>query len=108
MDNCPTHSIDLSGSPQINHQTCGPCALMHCEQLCPTGAIEVDWSIVDKSADNTKAFYNRLAEGLKLYKDLRRFRPLVSDGEEGTGQPLYKIQKHPRFVMRDGVMRLCR
>ncbi len=108
MDNCPTHSINLSGSPQINHQTCGPCALMHCEQLCPTGAIEIDWSIVDKSADYTKTFYSHLAEGLKKYKDLRRFRPLVSDEEECTGEPLYKIKQHPRFVMRDGVMILRR
>jgi len=108
MDNCPTTSINLSGSPQINHQTCGPCALMHCEQLCPTGAIEVDWSVIDISADNTKAFYSRLAEGLKKYKDLRHFRPLVSEEEECTGEPLYKIQQHPRFVMLDGVMRLRR
>jgi flavodoxin/ferredoxin len=106
MDNCPTHSINLSGSPQINHHTCGPCALMHCEQLCPSGAIEVDWSVMDKSQDNTSAFYSHLAEGLKTYKDLRRFRPLVPDGEEGTGKPLYKIEHHPRFIMRDGVMRL--
>jgi flavodoxin/ferredoxin len=108
MNNCPTHSINLSGSPQINYQTCGPCALMHCEQLCPTGAIEIDWSIVDKSADYTRAFYSRLAEGLKKNKDLRRFRPLVPAEEECTGEPLYKIQRHPRFVMRDGVMILRR
>jgi hypothetical protein len=81
---------------------------MHCEQLCPTGAIEIDWSIVDKSADYTKTFYSHLAEGLKKYKDLRRFRPLVSDEEECTGEPLYKIKQHPRFVMRDGVMILRR
>lgn len=108
MDNCPTNSIDLSGSPQINHQTCGPCALMHCEQLCPTGAIEVDWSVVDNAAEYTKEFYGRLAEGLKEYGEYRGFRPLVSEEEECTGEPLYKINRHPRFVMRDGVMILGR
>jgi len=108
MDNCPTQSINLSGSPQINHQTCGPCALMHCEQLCPTGAIEVDWSIVDRTAEHTREFYSRLAEGLKKYKDLRGFRPLVPEGEEGKGEPLYKLHQPPRFVMREGVMKLGR
>jgi flavodoxin/ferredoxin len=108
MDNCPTSSIDLSKSPQINHEACGPCALMHCEQLCPTGAIEIDWSVVDNAAEYTKAFYGRLAKGLKMYKDLRHFRPLISEEEECNGEPLYKINQHPRFVMRDGVMILRR
>jgi flavodoxin/ferredoxin len=108
MDNCPTKSIDLAASPQINHQTCGPCGLMYCEQLCPTGAIEVDWSVAEKAAGNIDAVYKLLVKGLKMYKDLRRFRPLVSEEEECKGKPLFKIQQHPRFVMRDGVMVLCR
>lgn len=103
MDNCPTHSINLAGSPKINLQTCG-CALTHCEQLCPTGAIEVNWSAAEKSAEYTKEFYHHLAGGLKKYQDLRRFRPLVSYEEVGTGEQIYKIQQHPRAVMRDGVM----
>jgi hypothetical protein len=59
---------------------------------------------VDEVAEYTKVFYSRLAAGLKKYKDLRGFRPLVSEEEECNGEPLYKIQKHPRFIMRDGVM----
>ena len=39
MDNCPTHSINMFKSPQISYQTCEPCHLWFCEQLCPTGAI---------------------------------------------------------------------
>jgi hypothetical protein len=45
---------------------------------------------------------------LKEYGEYRGFRPLVSKEEECTGEPLYKIKRHPRFVMRDGVMILRR
>jgi uncharacterized Fe-S center protein len=47
MDNCPTRSIDLTDSPKINYNTCGPCMVFLCEQLCPTGAMEVNWDIAD-------------------------------------------------------------
>ena len=40
MENCPTHSIDLTRSPQISYETCGPCIVWFCEQLCPTGAMD--------------------------------------------------------------------
>ena len=108
MDNCPTHSINLSESPPISYQTCEPCQLWFCEQLCPTGAIEVDWEPVDKVEDKFKSFFSQLAEPLKELKDLRRFRSLVPLEEVGRDKPLYKIKKHPRLVIRDGVASLRR
>ena len=105
MDNCPTHSINLPESPQISYETCGPCLIWFCEQLCPTGAIEVDWEPIEKVEDSIKSFYGQVAEPMKELKELRRFRSLVT-AEEGSDTPLYKIKQHPRFIMRDGIARL--
>ena len=108
MDNCPTHSINLSESPPISYQTCQPCLLWLCEQICPTGAIEVDWETLDKLEEVIKSFWGRFAEPLKTFKDLRRFRSLVPLEEVGRDKPLYKIKQHPRLIIRDGVARVRR
>lgn len=108
MDNCPTHSINMSESPPISDQTCQPCWLWFCEQLCPTGAIEVDWEPMDKLEDMLKSRFSRFAESLKTYKELRRLRSLVPFEEVGRDKPLYKIKKHPRLIIRDGVVELPR
>ena len=102
IDNCPTHSIDLSDSPEIDYETCGPCLVWFCEQLCPTGAIEVDWDVLDKGIDAVKAYFDKLSESMYEFKDLRHFRNLLAV-EEGSGTPLYKIDKHPKLVMKDGI-----
>ena len=107
IDNCPTHSINLSESPPISYQTCGPCLLWLCEQLCPAGAIEVDWEIMDNLEDSIKSYFDQLAEPMKEFKELRRFRSLLTV-EEGQDKPLYKIKKHPRLIIRDGVVELPR
>ena len=106
MDNCPTHSINLSESPQISYETCGPCLVWFCEQLCPTGAIEVDWKLVENKLDSMISLFTMLAEPMKKYKELRHFRSLVAPAEEGQDKQLYKIRQHPRFIMRDGIARL--
>jgi flavodoxin/ferredoxin len=104
MDNCPTKSIDLSGSPQISYETCGPCLVWFCEQLCPTGAMEVNWDIADKVTNTMTSIFTRLAEPMEEYKELRRFRNLITQ-KEGSGTPLYKKEKRPKLIVRDGVMR---
>ena len=104
MDHCPTHSIDLSKSPQISHETCGPCLVWFCEQLCPTGAMEVNWDLADNIMNQMTSLFARIAEPMEEYKELRRFRSLITS-EEGTGTPLYKKTKRPKFVIRDGVMK---
>ncbi|HEY97554.1 MAG TPA: hypothetical protein G4O16_05160 [Dehalococcoidia bacterium] len=106
VDNCPTQSIHPSQSPPINHDTCRPCSLWFCEQLCPTGAIEVNWEPIIRTEKLRKVLFNWLAEPMKKYKDLRHFRSLISPEEEGRDKPLYKINKHPRIILRDGVARV--
>ena len=104
MDNCPTKSIDLSGSPQINYDTCGPCLVWFCEQLCPTGAMEVNWDIADNMMNAMTSLFEKLAEPMEEYKELRRFRSLITQ-EEGSGTPLCKKKKRPKLIIRDGVIR---
>ncbi len=104
MDNCPTRSIDLTDSPKINYNTCGPCMVFLCEQLCPTGAMEVNWDIADNIMNTMTSIFKRLAEPMEKYRELRRFRSLIT-AEEGSGTPLYRKQRRPKLVIRDGVMR---
>ncbi len=104
MDNCPTKSIDLSGTPKISYDTCGPCMVWLCEQLCPTGAMEVKWDIADNMMDAMTSIFEKLAEPMEEYKELRRFRSLITQ-EEGSGTPLYKKKKRPKLIIKDGVIR---
>lgn len=103
IDNCPTHCINLSDSPQINYETCEPCHVWMCEQLCPTGAMKVNWEPFDEAKSAIKAYFDKLAEPMYEFKTLRHFRNLLTV-EEGSGTPLYQIQEHPKLVIRDGIM----
>jgi flavodoxin len=100
---CPTKSIDLSGSTPISYDTCGPCLVWFCEQLCPTGAMEVNWDIADKMMETMTSIFTRLAEPMEEYGELRRFRSLIN-GEEGSGTPLYRKKNRPKLLIRDGVI----
>lgn len=104
MDHCPTKSIDLSASPKVNYNTCGPCLVWFCEQLCPTGAMEVNWDIADNMMATMTSIFSKLAEPMEEFKKLRRFRSLITQ-EEGSGTPLYKKKNHPKLIVRDGVIR---
>ncbi len=104
MDNCPTKSIDLSKSPPVNYETCGPCLVWFCEQLCPSGAMEVNWGIADKIMETMTSIFEKLAEPMEEYGDLRGFRNLLTE-KEGSGTPLYKKKNRPKLIIRDGVIR---
>ena len=104
MDNCPTKSIDLSKSSPVNHETCGPCLVWFCEQLCPSGAMEVNWGIADKIMETMTSIFEKLAEPMEEYGKLRGFRNLLTE-EEGSGTPLYKKKNRPKLIIRDGVIR---
>ena len=80
--------------------------LFPCEQMCPTGAIEVHWEVMEKLENETKAVFTRLARPLMKYKNIRGFRSLVSTDEEAQAKPLYKITKHPRLILIDGVVKV--
>jgi flavodoxin/ferredoxin len=49
IDNCPTQSINFSVFPAIFRKNCDRC--WFCEQICPRGAIEVDWSPIAAFVD---------------------------------------------------------
>jgi ferredoxin len=53
IDNCPTHSINFTISPPVFRKNCDRC--WFCEQICPRGAIEVDWEPVAKFVDENLA-----------------------------------------------------
>jgi flavodoxin/ferredoxin len=103
MENCPTQSINMARAPLISYQTCGPCMLWLCEQLCPTGAMEIDWEILKEYEGVIKSRFSKLAEPLKRLKDIRQFRSLVPEEDEGRDGPLYINRRHPRLIMHNGV-----
>jgi flavodoxin/ferredoxin len=103
MDNCLTQSINLSKNLRISYQNCGPCMLWLCEQMCPTGAMEIDWELLKGYEDAIKSRFSKLAEPLKINKDIRRFRSLVPEKEEGRDGLLYRNKHHPRLIMHHGV-----
>jgi ferredoxin len=49
IENCPTQSINFSLSPPVFRKNCDRC--WFCEQICPRGAIEVDWGPVAAFVD---------------------------------------------------------
>lgn len=101
MDHCAMLSIDLTKSPQFSYDTCYRCYF--CEQICPTGAIEVNYEVFEKMGEKLHGGLIKIAEDLENNKELRRFRALVPFDEARRGKPLYTIDQHPRFVIRDGV-----
>jgi flavodoxin/ferredoxin len=92
IDNCPTQSINFSVSPVIFRKNCDRC--WFCEQICPRGAIEVDWApvaaFVDKYilADWFKTAEEAVAKG--------RFRMLVKPEDIGRKTYWYTFDK-PRL-----------
>ncbi len=93
MDNCPTHSIDLSLSPPIAKETCDRC--WFCEQICPHGAIEIDWEPI-------VAFFDKhvLTGFITVSEEAEakgRFRRLVPLKDVGWRSYLYSIKKPPRI-----------
>lgn len=93
IDNCPTNSIDMAADPPIIRKRCDRC--WYCEQICPRGAIEVDWESIVEIIDE------HVAPGfIKLAKDeINRgfFRPLVPLDKVGWDSYWYTVKGHPRL-----------
>jgi flavodoxin/NAD-dependent dihydropyrimidine dehydrogenase PreA subunit len=91
--NCPADSIDFSTSPPSFKGNCLGCHF--CEQICPTGAIEVNWDLVAKLHDK----YIKILLGKRLDKaELSgRFRRLVPKEAIGWNTHWYEITGHPRY-----------
>lgn len=95
VENCPTDSIDFSVSPPVfKDDTCAHC--WFCEQICPEGAIEMDWESFTELHDG---HLDPLIEGLEKAEAKGRFRRLVSLEDVGRNEYWYKISEHPRYVI---------
>lgn len=93
IDNCPTASIDMSADSPIGGKRCERC--WYCEQLCPAGAIEIDWPSIAKVIDEHVApGFIEIAEEAEAKK---RFRRLVPLKDVGWKTYWYSIKKHPRL-----------
>jgi len=94
IDNCPTHSINFTVSPPLFRKNCDRC--WFCEQICPRGAIEVDWQpiadFVDKHITDTwfKVADEAVAAG--------RLRRLVDPRDIGRKTPWHMMRK-PRLKL---------
>jgi flavodoxin/ferredoxin len=106
VDNCPNHAIAMDDPISISRKTCGPCHVWFCEEVCPTGAIKVNWEPMEIRDKSTRIYFAKLAESMMKYKDLRRFRPLFPPAEEGTKEPLSRRKHHPRLEVHDGIAKI--
>ncbi len=92
IDNCPTQSINFSVTPAIFRKSCDRC--WFCEQICPRGAIEVDWAPVANFVDRNivkdwfKAAEEAVARG--------QLRMLIKPEEIGRDNYWYTFRK-PRL-----------
>jgi ferredoxin len=97
IDNCPTGSINLAASPPIFRANCERC--WYCEQICPRGAIEVDWKpVADFVEEHIADAWEKLtkesaARGL--------FRRLVPPEDVGRKTYWYAVKKPPRLKPLD-------
>lgn len=107
VDNCPNSAITMDDQVSISHEACGPCHVWFCEQLCPTGAIQVNWGPMEIREESTRIYFVKLAESMVKYKDLRRFRILFPPEEEGTKEALSKRMQHPKIKIQDGIVSIC-
>ena len=93
MEYCPTQSIDPSASPPILKETCDRC--WYCEQICPRGAIEIDWKPIARFFEKhvIKGFI-RVSEEAETKG---RFRRLVPLKDVGWKTYWYSVKKPPRI-----------
>ncbi|MFC1533390.1 flavodoxin domain-containing protein [Thermodesulfobacteriota bacterium] len=95
IDNCPLNSINLSVSPPIFAKNCDRC--WFCEQICPRGAIEVDWRPMAEFIDeNIFQNFARLAEEAEVKGTFRRLVPLKDVGRHTYW---YTVKKPPRIKL---------
>ena len=96
VDNCSTNSIDFSVFPPVFGSNCNRYA--YCEQICPTGALEVDWENYTRHHNQrVKDVYVKI---LQLEEDKGHFRRLVPIEDIGWDTPWYKVKKPSRFKIQ--------
>jgi flavodoxin/ferredoxin len=93
IDNCPTNSINMLVDPPIIRKRCDRC--WYCEQICPTGAIEVDWESIVRVID--KNLVQGFAEMSNEAETRGFFRRLVPLKDVGWNSYWYTVKKPPRL-----------
>jgi flavodoxin/NAD-dependent dihydropyrimidine dehydrogenase PreA subunit len=102
MDNCPLDGIDLSLSRPVIAQPCMNC--FFCEQICPTGALNVDEKDLDLLQQwHVNAIRKNGIPRLAEAEAQGRFRRLTPDERVSWDTPFYKVyNKHPRIIIGKG------
>ena len=93
IDNCPTNSINMSVDPPILRKRCDRC--WYCEQICPRGAIEVDWEPIVRLID--KHLVPGFVEISEETEAKGLFRRLVPLKDVGRNTYWYTVKKPPRI-----------
>jgi flavodoxin/formate hydrogenlyase subunit 6/NADH:ubiquinone oxidoreductase subunit I len=98
-DYCPSESIDPSQENPYNNISCERCHF--CELICPTGAITFKKAIrIDKKSNLATS----VVEDMLQYKELRRFRPLVSFDTVATIMPSKEIMNsYPKLIIKEHI-----
>jgi len=95
MEYCPMSGIDLSTNPLVFQRDCICC--FYCEQICPYGAIEVDWEARWRELQTRFDKYRRAAEKAERQGLLRRYYEVEIDNPEKirckvfTGRPRIEV-----------------
>lgn len=94
VENCPVDAIDFSVSPPMfKIDVCIPC--WYCEQICPTGAIQVDWESLTRVYDRHNE--DELSATLEKAEKDGRFRRLIPLKDIKWDRHWYQCSKHPRI-----------
>jgi flavodoxin/Fe-S-cluster-containing hydrogenase component 2 len=96
VENCPVNAIDFGVSPpNFKIDVCIPC--WYCEQICPSGAIQVDWESLTRVYDGHNEA--ELGATLKKAEEEGRFRRLTPVKDIKWDQHWYQISAHPRIKL---------
>jgi len=80
IDNCPVNGIDLSAKPIVFQRDCIGC--FYCEQICPYGAIEVDWETFWQMLQPRYQGYRKAATKAERLGLLRRYYDVEIDNPD--------------------------
>lgn len=103
MDICPLYGIDLTLDPPVIGKPCMNCEM--CDQVCPTGAIEVDREHMESARiiDKETQFFEQAIDRCREYEEQGIFRRLIPEDQCDWDTLVYeRYDKHPRFVIGKG------
>ena len=95
IDNCPMKVVDFAVSPPVFNVYCDKCWI--CEQACPEGAIEVDYSRFQDILE-AKPGESLEEKALEIFEVRGRFRRLVPPEKIGWDTPFQTVKK-PRYKL---------